>query len=218
MQASQVEVQVGLKPVGSNTGSSHFIASARDCCEAIEFLFWAWGQDLQQRKRETFLSYGFTRYHNSKLTGAKSMYCKSDDKGGFVCLWAFGILSALPGESAVFFKRGEARLWALSILHPPTTHLSLADLESARTEYLPSSRLAPLAQSMVAFVIQYEKWIESRFGRELREKCFKKWKEQGPHQRLKDFNSMERSLLDLQEWSSRNQTNQSRESTIPLEC
>ena len=158
----------------SELSHSGVYSRARDCNEAVEFLFWVWGQDLQQRKRETFLSYGFHRFHNANQLGAKSMYCKCGGVGGFTCLWAFGMLRALPGEDAYFFKRGDLHPWLLPAQLPPNAHMRIEDIEKARTGYVPFVRLASSVRPLVSFAIQYEEWVSRRFGRELREICFKK--------------------------------------------
>lgn len=198
----------------------HLHSRIRDCSEAVDFLFWAWGQDVQQRKRETFLRYGFQRFrfHDAKRLGAKSMYCRADESGGFVCLWAFGILSGHPGAPAGFYKRGDLHLWILQSLPLPNFYISVEELKKARTGYAPIARLDRAVRPLLTFALEYETWIKRHFGKELREQCFRKWKKVGQHRRFEDFASLERCLLGMQSWANRESAQPFAESTIPLEC
>jgi hypothetical protein len=180
--------------------AAHY-SDAKDFVEAVEFLFWAWGQDLQLRKRETFLQFGFQRFHDPQQQGAKSMYWRHSEHGGFGCLWAFGMLRVIPGRASYVYKRGELRPWVLPPIRPPHAYIPVEELKDMRIGRAPLSMLKEAAGALLSFGMEYEDWVNQVFGSEFREVCFSKWRKTCHHQRFQDLRSLRRCLSKMQKWA-----------------
>ena len=142
----------------------------------MEQQVWCWGRDVEYDDGNLLMRFGFERHRDHSDANRSTCY-RLDQEGLHVCLWGFGMFFGRREFGGLYLDRFNfCPQWA------PVESLSLAihwpcDLPPfARPQGQPQwQRARELWTSLLAWVSEYEAWVNDQVGLPYRCECVDTW-------------------------------------------